>query len=242
MEWTVSLSPKRVTTTLTVIACCLTLASVVGNIMTYFPGNIHTYSRGRDFPLRNQFVLLFGLDLDHTIPAWYESSLFLVCSILLAMIARTAGRDGVRSALPWAVLSVLFLSLSLDKMVRLHAVISESLCPALSRKSILVASSLLIAAFVLAYLRFLDALPAPIRRLMLIATALFTGALGMDRVGESYAIVYSEQHMAAALFGDVEGLLEMLSVVVFMHELLAYLSGHIKAVTSDEKVLPTPDP
>lgn len=219
MEHRVSLSPRKVTTTLILIALCLTLASVAGNVITYSPGNAATYPYGPEFPVRNRFVLLFELDGEHNFPAWYEASLFLGCAFLLATIAWTARRERVRSLVHWAAWSIVFLGVSLDKVIHMHAIMSDLL--RLSRLGLLLVGFLIVIVVWL-FLRSLAALPATVRRLMLLAGLLVAGSLGMDRAGEVYAATYSERHLAAALIGDGEGLLELLGTIVFMHGLLVY--------------------
>ncbi len=77
-----SISPRRVTKILILAVLCLTIASVMSIFVEYIVG--HEYIKGTE-----TFVELFDVDTEGNIPTWYASSTLLLCSFLLATIARS---------------------------------------------------------------------------------------------------------------------------------------------------------
>ena len=135
---------------------------------------------------------LFDVGEERSIPTWFESIQFLLCSILLAVVTVAKRQRGDRYILHWGVLSIIFLLLSLDEVATVHEVIgakSERLLQdttgldpggAISFFWVVPGAAFVIIV-ALAYVRFLVHLPRTTRRLFLFAGALFVlGALGME--------------------------------------------------------------
>jgi len=135
---------------------------------------------------------LFDVGEERSIPTWFESIQFLLCSILLAVVTVAKRQRGDRYILHWGVLSIIFLLLSLDEVATVHEVIgakSERLLQdttgldpggAISFFWVVPGAAFVIIV-ALAYVRFLVHLPRTTRRQFLFAGALFVlGALGME--------------------------------------------------------------
>jgi hypothetical protein len=135
---------------------------------------------------------LFDVGREDSIPTWFESMQFMLCSVLLAVIAVAKKQHSERYSLHWGVLSIIFLYLSLDEVATIHETIGGELERLLHNSTGFNASGAISffwvvpgAAFVfivlLAYVRFLAYLPRTTRRLFLFAGALFVlGALGLE--------------------------------------------------------------
>ena len=135
---------------------------------------------------------LFDVGREDSIPTWFESMQFMLCSALLAVIAVAKKQHSERYTLHWGVLSIIFLYLSLDEVATIHETIGGELERLLHNSTGFNASGAISffwvvpgAAFVfivvLAYVRFLAYLPRTTRRLFLFAGALFVlGALGLE--------------------------------------------------------------
>ena len=59
---------------------------------------------------------------DSSIPTWYSSLALMLCSVLLATIALARRVQHDRDVLYWGLLSVLFLYLVADEMLRLQII------------------------------------------------------------------------------------------------------------------------
>ena len=139
-----------------------------------------------------QPLRLFDVGDERSIPTWFESMQFMLCSVLLAVIAVAKKQHSERYSLHWGVLSIIFLYLSLDEVATIHETIGGELERLLHNSTGFNASGAISffwvvpgAAFVfiivLAYVRFLAYLPRTTRRLFLFAGALFVlGALGLE--------------------------------------------------------------
>ena len=189
---------------------------------------------------------------EDNVPTWYSAVQLQLSSILLATIAivKRRRRDGY--ALHWAILSAIFLYLSLDEVASQHEELSSGVISSLGRDLLglhsgffhqfwVVPGIVFVVVFLLAYLRFLAHLPGETRRLFVLAGALFVlGALGAEmlqaRVISSYemagwANVGGLPKIAVGILGSLEELLEMLGIVVFIYALLSYMSSHLPGVT-----------
>lgn len=89
----------------------------------------------------------------------------------------------------------------------------------------------LVLIFVLAYLRFLAALPARTRNLFLLAGAIYVaGALGVEMIGGRHAFVFGRYNFAYTMIATLEEFLEMLGILLFVQALLSYMQVHVKEV------------
>lgn len=173
---------KTVVRTLIIAVLLITLAGLAARFALYM------WDEGKPLqPLR-----LFDVGEERSIPTWFESMLFLLCSALLAVITVAKRRRGDRYGLHWSVLSVIFLFLSVDEVATIH----EATGALLERmvRSItgftpggaisffwVVPGAIFVFIVLLAYLRFLTHLPQTTRRMFLFAGALFVlGALGLE--------------------------------------------------------------
>jgi hypothetical protein len=160
----------------------ITLAGLAARFALYIGGEAKFLD-----PLR-----LFDVGEERSIPTWFESVLFLLCSILLAVIAIAKRQRNDRYSLHWGVLSIILLLLSLDEVASIHEAIgqqSERLLHAVTGFTPggaisffwVVPGAIFVFIVLLAYLRFLANLPRTTRRLFLFAGALFVlGALGIE--------------------------------------------------------------
>ena len=139
-----------------------------------------------------QALRIFDVGEERSIPTWFESIQFLLCSILLAVVAVAKKQRNDRYSLHWGVLSIILLFLSLDEVASLHEATGQQLERLL--RSIagfdpggaisffwVVPGAVFVFVVLLAYLRFLAHLPQTTRRWFLFAGALFVlGALGLE--------------------------------------------------------------
>ena len=233
---------KTIARVLLVIVLLITLASLAVRFLQYVDYG----------PASSAIRALVDVGEEDNVPTWYSAVQLQLSSILLATIAiaKRRRRDGY--ALHWAILSSIFLYLSLDEVASQHEELSHGVIPSLGRDLLdlnsgffyqfwVVPGAIFTLIFLLAYLRFLAHLPSETRRLFVIAGTLFVlGALGAEmlqaRVISSYemegwANVGGLPKIAVGTLGSLEELLEMLGIVVFIYALLSYMSSHLPEVT-----------
>jgi hypothetical protein len=162
-----------------------------------------------------QPLRLFDVGQERSIPTWFETIQFLLCSILLAVIAAAKKQRSDRYILHWSVLSVIFIYFSADESASIHEAIGQLSEHLLHNTTGFTPSGAISffwvvpgAVFVLivlvAYLRFLAHLPRSTRRLFLFAGAVFVlGALGIEMLS---AQVSSSSGAIANFFGMDLGL------------------------------------
>jgi hypothetical protein len=160
----------------------ITLAGLAARFALYIGGEAKFLD-----PLR-----LFDVGDERSIPTWFESILFLLCSILLAVVTVAKKQRNDRYSLHWGALSIILLLLSLDEVASIHEAIgqqSERLLNSITGFTPsgaiqffwVVPGAIFVFIVLLAYLRFLAHLPQTTRRSFLFAGALFVlGALGIE--------------------------------------------------------------
>src|SRR5918992_5540944 len=173
---------KTIVRTIVIAVLMITLAGLAARFALYVWGDVKLLE-----PLR-----LFDVGDERSIPTWFESILFLLCSILLAVVAVAKKQRNDRYSLHWSVLSIILLLLSLDEVASIHEAIGQQserllhiptgLTPSGAISFFWVVPGAIFALIVLlAYLRFLADLPRSTRRLFLFAGVLFVlGALGLE--------------------------------------------------------------
>jgi len=173
---------KTIVRTIIVAVLLITLAGLAARFILYMWGEVEFLQ-----PLR-----IFDVGEERSIPTWFESIQFLLCSILLAVVTVATKQRNDRYSLHWGVLSIILLLLSLDEVASIHEAIGQQserllhyttgLTPSGAISFFWVVPGAIFAVIVLlAYLRFLANLPQTTRRLFLFAGALFVlGALGLE--------------------------------------------------------------
>ena len=173
---------KTIVRSIVIAVLFITLAGLAARFALYMWGD-----EGFLQPLR-----ILDVGEERSIPTWFESILFLLCSVLLAVVTVAKKQSDDRYSLHWSVLSIILLLLSLDEVASIHEAIGAQLERLLHNITGFNASGAITffwvvpgAVFVfivlLAYVRFLAHLPQTTRRLFLFAGALFVlGALGLE--------------------------------------------------------------
>jgi len=172
--------------------------------------------------LPRRWVGLCSLSYEANLPTWYSSVLLLLCAQQLAGIARDAGARGDRWRRHWWGLAIGFVAMSIDEVAEVHEELSGlfdfrgAVHGALTFGWVIPAGAL-VAAIGVAYLRFLLALPADLRRRFLIAGALYVGgAVAMELPLGAITDAYGDESLAYALVDAVEETLEMIGAGYFL--------------------------
>lgn len=204
----------------------LTLAGLLTQLSLYYQG---------DYPLKDTLVRLFDVGGENSVPTWYSSLALLLCSALLALLARESSRVGDRFTKHWAILAVIFAGLSMDEVASLHESLSNlgpllRVGEGLLYYAWVIPGGLFVLVVALAYLGFLAALPMRTRMLFIAAAGLFvSGALGAEMISARQADLYGKDEILYPAIKAVEELLEMLGVLVFLYALLSHAASYVGA-------------
>jgi hypothetical protein len=237
-----AINVKKVVRAMIIAVLIITLVSFVARVAMYMWGQ-----EGYLQPLR-----IFDVGEERSIPTWFESIQFLLCSMLLAVVTIAKKQRNDRYSLHWSALSMILLLLSLDEVASIHEAIGQQserllhnttgFTPGGAIKFFWVVPGTIFAFIVLlAYLRFLADLPRSTRYSFLFAGALFVlGALGLEMLS---AQVSSSSEGIANFFGSaipkimiglqtcVEEMFEMLGLTAFVYALLAYIRSYVEDIT-----------
>lgn len=216
------IQPRRVALALGIIALLLALQSLVVEYMieNVFDSNYNNPIVG--------VMDLFSINAEKTIPTWYATTLLLVASVVLAVIARDKLRGQAPYARHWAGLSVIFLYLSLDEGASIHELLSDPLEAAFGTSGFLafgwvIAGVVAVLIFGLVYLRFLLHLPPATRNGMILAGMIYVGgAIVIESISANQWDIGGGVSFPYLAIATVEELMEKLGVVLFIYTLLVY--------------------
>lgn len=223
----VSFSPTRVAKFIGLLILSITVVSFSMNLMGFF----------LKAPIRG--YRLVNLEAEQTIPAWYSSSLLLLCAGLLAVIAHVKNKTADPFRFHWSLLSLIFAGLSLDETVSLHEEALEPLRSTFNLTGLFYFSWVIvgiafICVFTLVYLRFLIKLPKQIRNLFFLSGVIYvSGSVGLEMIG---GMIW--ESLPGSLFYQIlmtiEELLEMLGINLFIYALMTYLASYLTVRVSFE--------
>jgi hypothetical protein len=135
---------------------------------------------------------LFDVGAERNIPTWFESMQFMLCSVLLAVVALSGRQRGGRYTKHWGFLSIILLYMSLDEVATIHETIGAELERTLHATTgftpsgaisffWVVPAAIFVLVVALSYLRFLFHLPGSTRWRFVFAVAVFLlGAIGFE--------------------------------------------------------------
>lgn len=236
-----AISPKKVTTILTVIVLSLTVAHIIGQYYKDFLGSD---------PFLLKIVDKLDLDIEtNNLPNWYQSSTLLLCSFLLGVVALLKKAQRSADIRYWGFLAVTFLYLSVDELVAVHEHATVPLRLALDLHGLFYLSWVIPAAvclsiFVGLYLKFLWRLPAETRWVFIISGTIYVaGAVGLEMISARFFELNEPLIMDLAATGPIvfqyalltgaEEFLEMTGIVIFLYGLLSHIGSGTVSIQGD---------
>jgi hypothetical protein len=231
MDVAISVSAKRCAVALGVVVALLVVTSIAASFLSFMPIE---NSLGRE--ATESFVRLAWVDGEGNIPTWYSSSILLLCSLLLALIALAHRYTRSGSVLGWLLMSFIFAFLSIDETAQLHELSIVPLRLAFRPTGLLyygwiIPAGICLVVFVVGYARFLARLPRRTRGLFLLAGVVFVaGAIGVEAVSGMHASLRGEHTFTYHLLITLEELLEMAGIVLFIYGLLDYISREFSQI------------
>ncbi len=223
-----SATPGLVETRIGVQAVVLLATAAVLLVLASFGFEVIRHGLQLDFRGLDSLQGYFDLDRESNIPAWFQSALLLLCTLLLWTAGDDDARRGEGRVRSWRILAAVFAYLSVDEIAMLHERADEPLHRLFNTSGFLLWAWVLLAAplvliFAVAYLPFLFSLPRTTRNGFLLAGALYVGgAIVVEMVGSYLFTLGGLESLAYQLSATVEEGLEMAGLLV----LIATLGRH----------------
>jgi hypothetical protein len=218
MKLKIFLSPRAITKYLFIGAMFLVIVSVGIQISKY------------SFDYREDWMDWFNLDRELNFPTWYSTLMIGFCAVLLKIIAVGKKQQSDRYAQDWQLLSLIFLFLAIDEILSIHEIliipqVSTALqLPWFLHSMWVIPGTIFVIWFFKRYSRFTRHLPSKSRQYFLWAALFYVGgALIMEMVGSYIAEAQGQQHLFYALTTNLEEMLELNGIIVFIYGLLDYL-------------------
>jgi hypothetical protein len=170
---------------------------------------------------------IFNMDAESNLPAWFSSAGLLLSGFLLWLLFRSSRPDEFRRH--WLLLSLIFVGISADETAVMHETLGRPIREWLHAGGPLyfawvVPAIPAVAILGVAYWRLVWSLPERIRRLTMVAGAVYLGgALGMEVIGAPYYEAKRFLSFPYVLFVVLEETLEMLGIAIWNYALASYL-------------------
>lgn len=221
----INIEPKAVLKIITAIVFCLIIVGSLGQIYSYVLGE---GSQGK-------IVTLFNLDAEASVPTIYASFTLLLCSVLLAIIAKSKHHQGNYYRRHWTFLSIIFLYLAVDEGAKIHEISIDITRKLLNTSGFfhyawVIPAIFLFSIFSLIYFKFVLSLPSDIKFLFVLAALIFVGgALGIEMIGGQFVTLQGKNAFYATIV-TIEETLEMAGIAIFIYGLLEYIRQYVKPV------------
>jgi hypothetical protein len=228
------LKPSSIIRFLGIISLLLIIASIGGQLITYSLG--FDYVNNRHY--LDYLIRLFYVDLAQNFPAYFSSFLLLFAALLLLVITLLERKRKTSQVSKWAILSLGFLGMAMNEALAFHERLIVPVRSLLNSDTfgifyfawvipgiILV---LMVAAF---FLRFFLQLNSKTKLTFLIAATLYIGGvIGFELIDGYYAELHGQLNLKYSMLTNIEEMLEMSGIIIFIWGLLVYISDNFKEV------------
>jgi len=175
------------------------------------------------------FLDLFSVNLEASIPTWYATILLFVAGVLLLSIAVFKWRDHDRFRRHWSVLALGFIYLSMDEGAQIHEIFVDPAKQAFDLSGFFefgwqifaIPVVIVVLAF---FVRFTWQLPSRTRALFVVSAGIYLGgALFFEGISASLWGVNNGLSLSYLAIATIEETFEMLGIVLFIYALLDYM-------------------
>jgi hypothetical protein len=171
----------------------------------------------------------FYFDKEHNLPTYFETLLFLLCFLLLVIVAFGARKNSTGLSSHWFFLAIIFFYFAADEILRLH---EQSIAPLrnmfntndyfyLAWTIPAIIFCLILGIF---YLKFLLKLKPLFRNLFVASGFIFiSGAIVAEIFGSHHQFVYGKENFGYTMLTTLEESLEMTGLILFIYSLIRYI-------------------
>lgn len=211
-----------------VISCISILfLTFISSILLYLRYSLQVNNR-----LLDALTNLFYMDKENNIPTYISTILLLMASLVLLYIFINKSIKKDRYQYYWAILSGIFLLMSMDEFMGIHERMIEPLRASLNLGgwfyfAWIIPAFLLVCVVGLFFLRFILSLKFPIRKMFIISGVIYIGgALGVESLGGYITDNYGQRNFLFAMVANLEETLELVGVAYFIYALLTYIKNY----------------
>jgi len=184
-------------------------------------------------PDKFDFIEMIDFDYEANLPSFYSSAAILFCAALLWLISSHKRKERLPFRFHWLGLAIIFSLLGLDEAISLH----EELGDFTERFELfdahgylyfawVVPYAIALTLFVLAYVRFVLALPRSTGLLFVISGVMFVaGAMGIELISANEADLNGTDTVFYSVLYTAEELCEMFGIVIFCYALMRYIES-----------------
>jgi hypothetical protein len=209
------------------IEVLLVCASISGQLMKYLSNHRRLFG----------LIDFFDLSREKNLPTLFNTTLILICSVLIYFIYRLHKKYSVNLDYKWLILALGFLYMAIDEYAELHEKLSQFISPFFNDHSrgifyfSWVIPALLVVIFLLFYfLHFWLTLPPDTRKRFFIAGFIYvSGIIGVEMI-DGYYFENNGRDLNYNLLSTLEESMEMFGLIYFMRALMIYISRQFNEI------------
>ena len=213
----IRISPEKTAVICGTIALLFLLANVVGYSLKYLP---------QGPPVKN--FTLINLDYEANLPTYFSCLLLLSAGIFLGWIAAFKRLHQQPYVVHWALLSVIFVGMSIDEAASMHEKLIRPLRSSLNLTGFfyhawVIPALVFVFGLLLFYARFLIHLRWKTKLIFIVAGVCYvTGVIGMEMVGGNLISQRGADNLQYGLLTVLEETLELVGAILFVYGLMDY--------------------
>lgn len=233
LDFKLNLSTRKTTIVLLSISVSLVILHIFWQSIMWSGVNLS--------PFWWETAMRFNMDIEISIPTWYNQVLFLIAAAVAAMIAilKIANRGEYRYF--WAGAAGLLVFLSLDEGASLHETLGLLDIPKhlgidgpLFVFGWVFLGLILVAAVAIIFFKFWLSLPRKTKYLLLLSVGVFIfGAIGVEMANGYYSSIYGIDFIYNGPLVAIEEGLEHAGVIIAIYALLDYASKYGAGLSID---------
>lgn len=182
-----------------------------------------------------KLVNFFDVTHEGNLPAWFQTSVLLLCGLLLTLVGASYLRQKAWVyGGSWALLGAAFCFLSLDEAVSIHETAVTPLRRILEIEGGLLFAAWVIiavpvlAVFLICLIPFLRMLPPVTRNRFIISGVVFvSGAVALEAIAGAYSTWdHGGRNFTYEMIGSVEELFEKVGIALFLRAILLEIATY----------------
>jgi len=196
---------------------------------------IYGYQTGSDY---NDNRMLY-FDTESNLPTYFNTFILLLASLVLAVITTVKRKAKDNFSLHWAVLTVIFLGLSVDEALGFHELLMDPLrfmfnLSGIFRFAWVIPGIAAVLVFCFSYFKFFMHLSYLFRLRFFCAGFIYVmGAVGLEMLGGYFFghASYGRESLAYMTTMTLEESFEMCGIILFIGTLLSYIKANFSEIT-----------
>ena len=218
---TINAHPEKIKRALLIAAFLLTMISLTAQISKYVGNSENGLG----------LIPMMDVDRESSVPTIFSVQLLFIAALLLIIVSVLKHKKKDKYRWHWSGLAVGFLFMAFDEGASIHELLTMPIknkmgegLPGFLAFAWIIPAGIIVVMLAFIYFKFILALPADTRRMVIISGVLYLGgSVGMEMIGGSYAHAHSIHTLTYNLLVTFEEMLEMSGTAFLIFTIANYI-------------------